>query len=314
MKLRWSGWRARLGALGSIAVLGLAGAAAYLAGWPAVPAAALVAYLPPGDGATLYLNARALRQAGLFDRLAGAPGAEEPDYRAFLAETGFDYRRDLDAVAVRFQGGAIYYVVQGRIDRTRLAGYARRHGGVCAGDFCTLPASDPGRTVGFQPLAAPHWYERRLLGVAVSADAMAVAGLRAEPAAAHAGTSPAPVWLDLPAGMLEARPGLPLLVNGMLDALHGARHAVFSVEPAAERGGFRVVLRAACPERETAAAVAGRLNHAVGQLKALLAGAAERPAANDALTMLAEGRFEVRGEEVDGEWNVPAALIEQLTR
>ena len=64
-----------------------------------IDATDLVQYLPPDQAVHAYVDVNLLRSAGLLDLLAGSKAAEEPDYRRFIDQTGFDYRTDLDAVA-----------------------------------------------------------------------------------------------------------------------------------------------------------------------------------------------------------------------
>ena len=59
----------------------------------------LVSLLPPGDLTTFYINLSALRKAGLLHLLTGVTPASEKDYTDFVASTGFDYTRDMDALA-----------------------------------------------------------------------------------------------------------------------------------------------------------------------------------------------------------------------
>jgi len=47
------------------------------------------------------------------EALSGAKATEEPDYRKFVQDTGFDYRLDLESVAVAFVEGNMYAVVRG---------------------------------------------------------------------------------------------------------------------------------------------------------------------------------------------------------
>jgi hypothetical protein len=86
----------------------------------------------------LYIDADALRAAKLLDSVAGSPASEEPDYRRFVEETGFDYRKDLNAAAASFLNGDAYMAVRGRFDWKRLSEYARAQRGECSGSFCSI--------------------------------------------------------------------------------------------------------------------------------------------------------------------------------
>ncbi len=44
-----------------------------------------------------------LRSAGILDLLAGSKSAEDPDYKKFVDESGFDYCTALDRLAIGFR-------------------------------------------------------------------------------------------------------------------------------------------------------------------------------------------------------------------
>jgi hypothetical protein len=76
----------------------------------------MLAWLPEGEGPTVYIDFALLRRTGLLDRLAGDAAVAEEDYKAFIGSTGFDFRRDLDAALVRFRPDATLFVLAGRFD------------------------------------------------------------------------------------------------------------------------------------------------------------------------------------------------------
>src|ERR1700733_15338368 len=59
-------------------------------------ASRLMQSLPVEGAVKMFINIEQLRDSGLLDVLAGSKTAEEPDYRHFADEIGFDYRTDLD--------------------------------------------------------------------------------------------------------------------------------------------------------------------------------------------------------------------------
>lgn len=79
------------GALAAVAALALA----YWARTPGI-----VRRLPPGD-VLAYLNLRPLRRAGWLGR---AEPQKNPEYATFVRESGFDFERDLDEVALTQRG------------------------------------------------------------------------------------------------------------------------------------------------------------------------------------------------------------------
>jgi hypothetical protein len=101
--------------------------------------------LPTGAPAIAYVNLAQLRkwQAPL-SMLAGIGSSspeEDQDYRKFVRETGFDYSRDLDRVAISFwpaslgvqagstpQQNRAFAIAEGRFDEAKIKAYALRVG------------------------------------------------------------------------------------------------------------------------------------------------------------------------------------------
>lgn len=118
-------WRARL-IVGAAVVAGavLVG----LAWWRLPPPA--VRRLPEGQ-TLLYVNAALLRQAGALAPAAKWAGTPAPEYRAFVQESGFDYTRDLDGLAISAIGppaapAQATAILSGRFGPNFTA-YLRRH-------------------------------------------------------------------------------------------------------------------------------------------------------------------------------------------
>lgn len=104
--------------------------------------------LLPADAPILgYADLVSLRSSSLGPALAslGDPRYLDPDYAKFIRETGFDYTKDLDRVAVAAwpstataaKGGGqkqtdvqILAVAEGRFDRAKIAAYAQQSGTV----------------------------------------------------------------------------------------------------------------------------------------------------------------------------------------
>src|SRR5437868_435266 len=115
-------------------------------------AVALIECLPPDQSTHLYIDVATLRNSGLLDLLTGSKAAEEPDYRKFVDQSGFDYKTDVDAVAAAFVHGNVYFTLRGRFDWKRLPDYARAQGGTCRNSICSMPASKPDRHISFYPV------------------------------------------------------------------------------------------------------------------------------------------------------------------
>jgi hypothetical protein len=95
---------------------------------------ALLIWMPEDARAVLFVDLAELRRAPIFaDLLAWAPKPDaDQEYKQFVRDTGFDYERDLDRLAVAFeQQGAqqIFFAVgEGRFDEKKIKAYAAKNG------------------------------------------------------------------------------------------------------------------------------------------------------------------------------------------
>lgn len=117
--------------------------------------------LPESDG-ILYLNLQPVRAVSHFDR---QPVQPSPEYAKFIAETGFQWDRDLDRVAISLHrmtdptgpNGLVAYtgVLEGRFDAGRLRQYlqgnSRGHETYAGHEVYTLAGND-GRVLRVCPL------------------------------------------------------------------------------------------------------------------------------------------------------------------
>jgi hypothetical protein len=96
----------------------------------------LLALMPTDASAILFIDVREMRAAPFFAALsAWAPQPQaDPDYAKFVRETGFDYERDLNRVAIAFerqgQASTFFAIADGRFDRSKIASYAAKAGSV----------------------------------------------------------------------------------------------------------------------------------------------------------------------------------------
>ena len=97
---------------------------------------ALLSWMPEDAGAVFFIDLAEFRRAPFFaDVLAWAPKPEaDQEYRQFVRDTGFDYEKDLDRLAVAFeQQGAqrIFYAVgEGHFDEKKIKAYGAKNGAV----------------------------------------------------------------------------------------------------------------------------------------------------------------------------------------
>ena len=273
---------------------------------PGASPSAMLACLPPGDGPVLFVDVSTLRQTGLLEQIAGRPGAEDPEYKSFVEASGFDYRRDLDAGVVQLRAGAVWMVLKGRFDQSRLAEYAGAHGGRCAGELCSMPGSQPQRYISFQPIGGG------LLALAAAPDPMAAASIRKSASVPPFETPSAPVWMHLPASAFHAAPELPVGISAFLEALDGAGQALLRVEMTG--GGFEIVLAAPCASADKARTIADRLSRATATLKELVARSGKQPEPASPATILLAGTFSADQAVVRGHWPLSKAVLEGWAR
>ena len=80
----------------------------------------LLSRFPEGEASYVYLDFAALKASGVFELLTRTNSPPETEYREFVAESGFDYRNDLDAVLGSFRQGETYFLARGRFDWGKL--------------------------------------------------------------------------------------------------------------------------------------------------------------------------------------------------
>ena len=269
-------------------------------------AARLVQCLPSDRALHIYLNVGMLRSGGILDLLAGSQGAEEPDYKKFVEETGFNYRTDLDAVAGAFRDGDELFAVQGRFQWNRLADYARSHQGSCQADVCTMPASQPGKTISFTLL------RRDVLALAVARDKQAARvvfpGLWKDPPKIPA----AAIWVSAPPYVFADAKNLPAGLGPFRTQLEHARNTIFTLGPSQDASKFELRMAVQCATPEEATKMAGQLTSVTDLLKKMLERDKLRPSSGDLSGVLVAGRFEAKELQVTGTWPIERKFIDSL--
>jgi hypothetical protein len=94
----------------------------------------MLGQVPADTDAIFFLDFNSLRSSPFLAQiLAWAPqSSQEPDYAQFMKETGFNYERDLDRVAIAIVpagAGSNYFLeAEGRFDRKKIEAYAAKYG------------------------------------------------------------------------------------------------------------------------------------------------------------------------------------------
>jgi hypothetical protein len=263
----------------------------------------LFRFLPARDATLFYANVAALRHAGVLEILAGTKPVEETGYREFVNRTGFDYKRDLDALAGSVDASGTFCIIRGRIDWNKLRAYA----GHCAGEICEMPGSRADRWISFFEI------QPDVMGLALAADRQAAALLRL----AHARPSSlpqAPVWISLSRSLLSNPATLPLAVRLFAISLQSANPVVLSLTPVngSPRAPFKLELEAQCINAAAADTIRNQLELDTKMLQLGLARQhiASNPA--DLTGLLTAGSFQAVDSRVVGSWPIQKQLLNAL--
>jgi hypothetical protein len=247
-----------------------------------------------------------LRASGLLDLLAGSSAAEEPDYRRFVDQSGFDYRRDLDAVAAAFVDGNIYVSVRGHFDQKRLSAYALAQRGKCWDTLCSMPASQANRNISFYPLSSG------VLALAITAAERGAQDISPPGNKAPAVIPSGPVWVSAPGPAFSDLGGLPAGAR-ILSPLADAQEATFSVRPLTPAGDrFEIRLEAQYTTPEAARRVAQQFTSTTELLRSMIRREKLTPNPADLSGVLTAGTFETKGTSALGVWPIEKRFFQAL--
>ncbi len=264
----------------------------------------LIQSLPQARATHIFIDVDSLRRSGLLDLIAGAKSAEDPDYKAFIAQTGLDYRTDLDAVAAAFSEGNTYLALRGRFTWAKLAAYAQTHGGKCATSIaCSMPATRSGYFISFTPLRA------KVLAMAVSSDEHGVGMIGLQDWRKPPRLPAEPVWISVPSFAL-ADANLGSGTHAFLEPLSQAQEVTFSVGSAPK--DFQIRLEAVCATPEIAELLTRRLSASTDLLRKMLEREKMTPNPNDLSGVLTSGTFSQQRDQVTGAWPIGRGFIESL--
>jgi hypothetical protein len=261
--------------------------------------------LPTQDSVVFYIDFAALRKAGLLQMLAGSQVVEEPEYKAFVMKTEFDYARDLNAVLACFTPRAKYLVVEGRFDWNNLQAYAREQGGTCRDALCRMSGSTPERKISFFPLRP------NLMGLAVGPDESAAIDLEADAARRRTLEIPdAPVWISIPPALLKTGENMPQGTRMFAHTLEDADDVNLALAPSGNR--FEARLNVQCRSDRQAGALAAQLGAITGMLREMIAREHQTPNPGDLSGVLTSGTFNHLGMRVLGSWPLEKSFVTGL--
>jgi hypothetical protein len=263
----------------------------------------LISALPADRATVVYLDTEQLRRSGMLALLAGSKAVEEPDYLKFVNDTGFDYRTDLDALAVAFVDNRVFATLRGRFRWKQLTAYAENQGGECHYSVCTMLGSTADRNISFYPLKSD------VLAMAISTDPRAVTNIG--PGGHLQMPVPvAPFWISVPAATFNRLDSFPSGTRAFLSPLAHAEKVIFSAGPQGNRLQLRLEVTCATPD--AAAELVKQFSGVTGLLKNMIEREHMTPNPRDLSGVLVAGTFEQRHSTVIGTWPVERGFVEAL--
>jgi hypothetical protein len=275
--------------------------------------ARLLEALPLNGAVKGYLDVAKLRDGKVLDELAGNKASEDAEYREFAQQIGFDYRTDLDAIAVAYANGGLYAALRGRFSWQRLSAYAVAQHGQCAKGICSMPASRPNQIISWDRLSDD------VLAWAVTDQPLGVAeigfgkSVESSPVARTA-----VLWLSAPGSAFKDPEMAPSGSRAFLSPLAVAQDASFSLQLANNdltgKSGekFEIRMQATCASPDIAAQLAGVLTKTTDLLRGMIVRDKLTPDQSSLTAVLVSGRFENRSGTVTGAWPMDRRVIEAL--
>jgi hypothetical protein len=264
----------------------------------------LIAYLPTDNATVVYIDADAIRRAGILNMIAGSKAAEELEYQHFVDATLFDYRQDLDAVAAAFKDEQVYLVLRGRFHWKNLMDYAVAQGGSCNNSFCTVPGTRPSRHISFCPLRP------NLMAMAVSRDEFAAYEITRRTGKLTLAPPDQPVWMLVPAMALKNAESLPAGTKPFASALQGAEQIVFTIGPDGDH--LQLSLMVTCRDNSAATTLQAEFEKTTDTLRTWIAREHQQPNPADLSGVLVAGTFRRDDKRVHGQWPIPRAFVDAL--
>lgn len=262
----------------------------------------LFRFLPQRDATLFYVNVDALRRAGVLEMLAGTRPVQETAYRDFVRQTGFDYARDLEAVAGASTGNATFSLIRGHFDWDKLRAYS----GNCRAHVCRMPSSQSDRWISFIEI------QPDVMGLAISPDPRNARFLRTRHSQPLA-LPEAPVWMRLSQSLLTDPGSLPLAFRLFAISLESANPVILSLAP--NRPGdapFQLTLDAQCQNPAAADTIRNQLELDTKMLRLGLLRQHVQPSPSDLTGLLTAGSFQVLGSRVLGAWPIRKQLLNAL--
>lgn len=265
----------------------------------------LLRQLPQKNAVLFHVDISAIRSAGLMSTITSAGVTEDPEYLAFVKESGFDWRSDLDAVTGSQVGDDWFIFAKGRFDWAKLQNYAIARGGRCHNGVCDAPAVTPGRRISFYAKTP------RVLGMATSKSANAVYGMHGVlPGVEITRAESEPVWYSIPGPRLASAASLPSGSKLFATALAQARRVTFGVQQSGS--AMELVMRADCADTASAASLHNQLAGVTAEFSKYFENLGQKPSSADLSGLILNGKFQLEGAVIRGRWPLSADFVRGL--
>ena len=262
--------------------------------------------LPGDDALVFYVDFDALRRGGLMRVFDSAKAPEDPEYLRFVHRTGFDYKRDLDAVMAAFGPAGNFILAKGRFDWKSLRSYVESQQGQCYNSLCRMAGSAPDRRISFLPV------QSGLMAMAVSTDGMAATRLTGSAPGPDPPIPDAPVWASLPPSLLKSSDNLPAGTRPFARAVGQAESVMLSFVPEGDR--FALQLNVVCRSDQDAYDAATQMTRVTALLRKMIALEKQTPNSGDLSGVLVSGTFRNSRNRVFGHWPIERVFVENLLR
>jgi hypothetical protein len=279
---------------------GVVGTLAYLRSRSVATPRAMLSCLPRSGAVSVYLDIEALRRAGIMDLITGSKATEDLEYQKFVEGTGFDYRRDLGAVAGAFAGRNSHLVLRGAFDWKRLTAYAIAQGGKCNNSVCRVTASNS-RFISFYPLRSDA------MAIAIGSDEWAALDIASHPTPAGLPMPDQPIWISVSGPALRDVSALPAGARSIVSALESAENILVSIGPSDNL--LKVSLSVMCASEAAASDLVTKLEGATNMLRKMLERDHMQPNPRDLSGVLVGGNFRREGSRVIGGWPMQRDFI-----
>lgn len=266
----------------------------------------ILRHLPDQNALTIHVDVAAIREAGMADLLTGSTVAEEPDYRRFVSESGFDWKADLDAVTASKLGADWYLFVRGRFDMEKVRNYALSRGGTCRNGVCDVAGGTPGRRISFYPLSS------RVLVLASSTSPAAVYNVYSRKGPEWTGGVPqGSAWVSFNGSVLAGDPSLPSGGRLFGKVLAETERTTFSVVGVGEQAlELKMIAHSADPA--TAETIKAQLELVTSEFRKYFERLGQKASAGDLSGLLLSGQFAVSGSDVTGRWPLQPDFLKKL--